>query len=262
MGRNSLKNVFRLIAEQSQPPEKAFLSDLKRSMELTEEKNKREPSKTYKPSSMNCIRNMYYQVTGHETDKGNANACLIGICESGTDRHERIQNAVSEMKNNDIDCEYIDVGEYVKSRELNDIEVVTKQGNETKLFHKTLNMSFLCDGIVKYNGHYYILEIKTESIYKWQPRKDVADEHKMQGTAYSTTLGIDEVIFLYVNRDNADMKTFMFVPTQEMKDTFVKRIEECNEYINKLTIPPISENVPKKACEYCNYRKSCKAESD
>lgn len=260
MARNSLKNVFRLIdeAKQLQSVEQSFLSDLKRSIELTDEKNSRKPSQTYKPSSMNCIRNMYFQVTGQEPDKANSSACLVGICESGTDRHERVQNAVSHMKDNGIDCEYVDVAKFVKSRNLDYLEVVSKQGHETKLYHKTLNMSFLCDGIIRYKGKYYILEIKTESIYKWQNRHGVNEAHHNQATAYSTALGIDEVIFLYINRDNTDMKSFLFTVTDSMKAELVGKIEKCDEYVKNLTCPPKPENADNKMCQYCSYRNSCR----
>lgn len=260
MARNSLRNVFSLIeqAKESQSVETSFLNDLKRSIELTEEKNAIKPSQTYKPSSMNCIRNMWFQVTGTEPDVANASACLVGICESGTDRHERVQNAVSEMKNNNIDCEYVEIEKYVKSRNLDYLNVIEKKGNETKLYYKSLNLSFMCDGIIRYKGKYYILEIKTESIYKWQNRKGVDEAHYNQATAYSIALGLDDIIFLYINRDNTDMKTFMFHVTEEMKQTLVGKIETCDDYVKKLTCPPKPENAGAKLCHYCNYRNSCR----
>lgn len=260
MARNSLKNVCRLInaAKQVQPVEQSFVTDLKRSIELTNDSNARKPSQTYKPSGMHCLRNMYFQRIGQELDSCDSSACLIGICESGTDRHERIQNAVMQMKSNGMDCDYVDVADYVTSRNLDYLEIVSKQGNETKLYHKNLNISFLCDGIIRYNGHYYILEIKTESIYKWQARTGVDDNHRLQGTAYSTCFGINEVIFLYINRDNCDMKSYLFTVTDEMKNDFVGRIDECEQFVKQLKVPPIPEDVPKKICSYCNYKNSCK----
>ena len=136
---NKLKNLARLIdsANAKLSPEQDFIGDLKRSIELTEKKNQRQPSQTYKPSSMKCIRNMYYQVTGTEQDEGETSYCLVGICNSGTDIHIRIQQAVEDMKNNNMDCEYIDVAKFVKDRELTDIEVVSKSGMETKLYHRS-----------------------------------------------------------------------------------------------------------------------------
>lgn len=259
MARNSLKSVCRLIQsiKEEIPIEEQFLNDLKRSIELNDQKDSRKPSQTYKPSSMLCMRQMYYQRVGIEPEN-ESNAVLVGICESGTDRHERIQNAVSRMKENGIDCEYIDVAKFVKQRNIKDIDVVCKQGNETKLFYKSLKMSFLCDGIIRYKNKYYILEIKTESINKWYDRQGVAEEHKTQATAYSYALGLDNVIFLYINRDMCDMKAFMFTPSCESKQAMVDRIMTCENHINTNSVPSKEKDIPKKACQYCNYKRQCK----
>ena len=97
MARNSLKNVCRLIeqAKDKLSPEQSFLADLKRSIELEDEKHRKKPSQSYKPSSMNCIRNMYYQLSGAEPELGNSSYCLVGICNSGSDIHIRVQTAVA-----------------------------------------------------------------------------------------------------------------------------------------------------------------------
>ena len=262
MARQSFKNICRLIdsAKEDVAPEQSFLADLKRSIEMTTDRTAREPSKTYKPSSMNCIRNMYYQVTGHPQDPQASNYTLVGICNSGTDIHERVQKYVDDMKNNFIDCEYINVADFVRQRELDYLEIVEQKGMETKLYHKTLNMSFLCDGIIRYKNHYYILELKTESSYKWQGRKGVDPKHYAQGTAYSLVFKIPEVIFVYINRDVLDMKAFMFKPTEEMKQDLVNRISECDNFVLENKLPPIPENVPKSACTYCSYRVACRNE--
>ena len=129
------------------------------------------------------------------------------------------------------------------------------------MYHKEYNISFLCDGIIRYNGHYYILELKTEASFKWTPRKGVDPKHYDQGTAYSTLLGIDEVIFIYINRDVLDMKAFMFVPTQEMKSALLDKIAECDKYVNAETVPP-KPRVSGKVCQYCSYRSRCETDTD
>lgn len=259
MARDSLRNVCRLIdaANTKVSPEQAFLADLKRSIEKSADKEARKPSQTYKPSSMNCIRNMYYQVIGVEQDPSQSAYCSVGICNSGTDIHIRIQKAVDDMKNNGIDCEYIDVADYVKSRNLDYLEIVEKSGMETKLYYKDLNMSFLSDGIIRYKNHYYILEIKTESSFKWNTRDNVDPTHYKQGTAYSIAFKLPEVLFLYVNRDVLDMKAYMFVPTDEMKQDLVGMITECDGYVSRMICPPKPENVQKKTCSYCGYKTLC-----
>lgn len=260
MARNSLKNVMRLIetVKETLPPEQDFLNDLKRSIELTDEKNYRLPSKTYKPSGMNCIRASYYQIMGVQPDVASSNYSLVGICNSGTDIHVRIQTAVSLMCLNGMDCYYMDVAEYVKSRELEDLEIISQNGMETKLYHKKLNLSFMCDGIIKYKNHYYILELKTESSFKFVNRKDVDSSHYNQATAYSLAFGIDQVLFVYINRDVLDMKAFMFNVTDEMKESLVGYIEECDGYISRMITPPKPDDVLKKACNYCMYKTQCK----
>jgi hypothetical protein len=265
MSRNSLKNVIRLIDEAKKilPVEQSFLNDLKRSIELTADKEKRKGSQSYKPSSMNCIRQMFYIVTGKEPEHLGENYTSVGICNAGTDIHQRIQQAVLDMKKNDMDCEYVNVADYVRSRNLDYLEIVKepnfkKYDYETKLFHKTLNMSFLCDGIIKYKDIYYILELKTENTNKFWTREGVDASHYNQGTAYSLSLGIDNVLFVYINRDILDMKSFMFTPTDEMKQDLVGRIQECDEYVKKLIAPPKPADVARKTCEYCDYKAQCR----
>jgi len=260
MARSSLKSVCRLIdsVKKSLPPEQDFLQDLKRSIELTANKDSRLPSKTYKPSGMNCIRQSYYQIMGIEPDKSDASYSLVGICNSGTDIHVRIQTAVEQMKDNGIDCEYIDVAEFVKQRNLEYLDIISKSGMETKLYHNKLNISFLCDGIIRYKGHYYILELKTESTYKFMNRQGVDPSHYHQGITYSLAFGLNEVLFVYINRDVLDMKAFMFNVTEEMKLDIISYIEECDGYVKRMITPPKPEDVAKKTCSYCAYKSQCK----
>ena len=257
--RSSLKNVMRLLdsVKSELPVESEFLADLKRSIELSANKNSRKPSQSYKPSSMNCIRNMYYQKIGSDVDEGTTSYEMVGITQSGSDIHEFIQRSVTDMHNNGIDCEYVDVAEYVKNRNLDYLTIVAKSGMETKLYHNILNMSFLCDGIIRYRGKYYILEIKTETSYKWRNRSGVDPKHYNQGTAYSVAFGIDNVIFVYINRDYLDMKSYMFVVTDDMKQELVGKIEECDSYVNRKTVPPKPEEAGTKFCQYCGYKSLC-----
>ena len=265
MSRNSLKNVLRLIdeAKRELPVEQSFLADLKRSIELTANKNFRQGSKAYKPSSMNCLRQMYYMVTGEQADAESSSYIGVGICNVGTDIHQRIQQSVLDMKSNNINCEYVNVADYVRSRNLDYLQIVKepdfKHGDyETKLYHKTLNMSFLCDGIIKYQNQYYILELKSESGNKFWARQGVDESHYNQGTAYSNALQIDNVLFVYISRDSLDMKSFMFTPTAEMKETLVGRIQTCDEHVQQKKVPKKPEDVARKTCEYCNYKAQCR----
>lgn len=260
MARQALKNVCRLIeaAKETLPVEIEFLNDLRRSIEITDEKNSPKPSLTYKPSGMNCIRQSYYQVSGFEQDASPSNYNGIAICETGTDRHVRIQDAVEQMKKNGMDCEYVDVAKFVKNRKLDYLEIKSKQGNETKLYHKGLNISFMCDGIIKYHNHYYIIEFKTEGSSKFFSRKGVDHSHYNQAICYSMALNIPEVLFVYISRDTLDMKAYIYTVTDEMKANIISYIEECDGYIKRKIAPPIPENIERKTCNYCSYKTQCR----
>ncbi len=254
MARKPLSKLFDVEPESV---ESQFLADLCRSIEITNKKNQRPSSLSYKPSSMNCIRSMYFQVTGAPVDEGVVPYGLVGICNSGTDIHERTQKYVADMKNNGYDCEYINVADYVKSRNLDYLEIVEQCGMETKLYHKDLNIRFLCDGVIKYKSKYYILELKTEASFKFVARKGVDPKHYHQGICYSLALGIDNVIFVYISRDVLDMKSYMFTPTQKQKDELTALIKSCDAYVEKCELPPKPAKLPKGTCNYCAYLGLC-----
>jgi hypothetical protein len=262
---NRFKNIVSLINQQTSnlPVEQMFLNDLKKSIEMDDMKNSRKPSQAYKPSSMNCIRNMYYQVTGTEPDAEHSAYNLVCICNSGSDTHERIQGYVLGMRANGIDCEYINVADFVEQRNLDYLDIMKKPDFEnkvfeTKLFHKKLNMSFLCDGIIRYKDKYYILELKTETNNKWYNRDGVDTSHYNQATAYSIAFGISDVLFVYIDRDMFNMKAFMFTPTNEMKEELIGKITECDGYVQRMVTPPKPDDVAKKTCNYCNYASRCR----
>lgn len=260
MSRNSLKNVMRLIdvANNELPIEQQFLNDLTTSIEKFAEQNSGKPSQTYKPSSMNCTRLMSYQVLGAEPDTPKASYQFTGICESGTDRHIRIQEAIENMgKILGIDCEYINVADFVRDRNLTDLEIKGQFGMETKLYHKKLNMSFMTDGIIRYKGKYFIFEFKTETANKFYRRTDVGPSHYNQATAYSIAFGINKVLFVYENRDTLDKKAYIRNVTDDMKTELIGKIEYCDEWVKKLKPCPKPLDVTKKACSYCIYRNKC-----
>lgn len=261
MARQSLKNVSRLIelANKELPVNEQFLEDYKRSIEMTDEKNVGLPSPTFKPSSLNCARGCYYQIMQIQPDVGHSSFNMIGICNSGTDIHVRVQTAVMQMKDNGIDCEWIDVETFIKERGLDYLIVREKKGTETKLYDTRYGtyISFMCDGIIKYKGKYYILEIKTESSNKWYPRTEVDPKHHKQAISYSNSFGIDEVLFMYVERDLLNVKAFIFKVSDSMREELVKFFTTVQGYVERKIAPPKGAVTP-TSCRYCSYQTQCK----
>lgn len=260
MSRDSLKSVIRLIdaANDTESVEEQFLHDLCRSIEMNASKSNRKPSQTFKPSSMNCKRNSYYQIVGADTDDSSGTThTSIGIVNSGTDTHIRIQDAIAHMQDNGMDCRYVDVGDFVFGRNLEDIVVREKNGPETKLYNKKYNISFMCDGIIEYKGKYYILEIKTETSNKWYSRTGVDKKHYNQAITYSLSLGLNKVIFLYIDRDMSNKKAYMFDVTDEMRHGIIDYIADVDGYVERNIVPP-KEDIPKNICNYCGYQTQCR----
>lgn len=260
MVNKALKNIHNLIkaSKEQIPAHEAFLNDLVATICKSQEI--RQPSATYKPSSLICVRNMYYQIMGAEPNKEIVDESLIGMADIGTHRHEFLQSHVMKMADLGIDCEWVDIEKYVEEhcKELG-TTVVKKSGFEYKCFNEKYNMSFLCDGIIKYKGTYYILEIKTESSFKWSKRVGVDEKHKPQACCYSLCFGIDKVLFLYENRDTCVKKAYLYKPTQEEKQQEVlDKLEKCQSYVNDCLPPPKTEN--KRDCAYCKYSEICKKE--
>lgn len=219
------------------------------------------PSKRYKPSDMHCIRSMYYQIIGADLDKeSQKTGDFYGICESGTDRHLRIQYAISKMKDYGVDCEYVDVEEYIKEHNIEHLKIESKKQFETKVYDTKRNIIFLCDGILKYKGKYFVFEYKTESSYKWMSRDYVDDGHKYQAYTYALEFGIDDVLFIYENRDICTKKPYILHVEPENKEFIEKRISNCDDYVKNKVTPPIEDNITKKICQYCNYKTKCKVD--
>lgn len=232
---------------------KSFLSDLIKSIENVPTY----PVKpNYKPSSMNCIRQMFFIMKEIIPDNVEQDYQLIGITQSGSDRHMRIQEKLSQNSF----CKFINVAEYVKGKKLSYLQVFGFSPYETHLKDTRYNLSLMVDGLVEYQGKLYILEIKTENSNKFYSQQDVMEEHKAQATCYSLALGIDEVLFIYENRDLLDKKVYLLKITDDMRKEIVSKINTCNSYLSKDRIPPLPLGYDMKSgpCTYCRYKSVCK----
>lgn len=246
---------MRLFKTPDQQVSQDFLFWLESSIEKDSKPGKNIKSTYYKPSALNCLRMMYFYRTSTEIDEVKKTASSIGVLQSGEDRHLRIQNAISRMKENGFDCEWIDVETYIKENKLTNLEVISKKQYETTVHNKELDLLFLCDGLVKINGKYYIIEIKTENSINFYNRTAVAEHHKHQAICYSLSFNINNIIFIYENRDICQKKAFLFNVSSQLKEQVINLIKTCNEHVKNNKLPLY---IPCKSCNYCDYRKKCK----
>ena len=234
------------------------------------------PSIYYKPSSLVCLRQMYFTRKGIDPEEEYKTASGIGILESGTDRHDRIQHVLDAMKNLGMEFEYIDVETYVKEHNLADIEIIEKKGMETKCFNKRYNMSFLTDGIIKYipENKYFIFEFKTEISQKFQTREHEEVIHQSQAACYALNFGIPDTLFVYEDRNFCNHKAFHYHVTEDDKKFKVTdKIEKVEKYLKEDKVPPKITNKDidpnyvggqdrvtgpsAKICQYCKFKEHC-----
>lgn len=240
-----------------------FLTQYKFAVEELERKSGYVPSKTISPSSIKCIRTATFKRLGASRDSKSESEQLISICQNGSSEHENTQRVISKMSKLGLKFEAVNIGDYI--REHNVPITIKKESNfdkgeyETKLFSDDYFVSFLADGMVKYKGKYYLIEIKTQPFESQMRQNDVHEKHKDQATAYCVLLGIDSVIFFYEERNFLGKKCFLFTPTEEQKKNMLDKIILINKYAVSRTIPakPQEASENRNFCKYCDYISLC-----
>lgn len=240
------------------PVEDSFLTDLKAVVAACNPPRKR--SAYFKPSSLNCLRMCFFDRIQAPMDSTVSEYSGTRICETGSNSHESIQRYVSLMTKYGKDCEWVDAEQYAKDNHLDYLTVRNKKDYETHFLDNRYGISFLCDGIIKYKGKYYILEIKTETDDKGFNRNAADDYHRKQSVSYSLSLGINDIIWLYEERNYCIPKCFHTIVTDEERLMLIQQFETVEQAVKDLTPPPKCNN--RKTCTYCMYKTECKKYRD
>lgn len=246
------------------PANKKFLMDIMSCAERIEAEQRRTGSSYYKPSSLHCMRNMYFTRNKAPQDPSPSEYNSIGMADTGTARHEAIQNVLLKMREMGYDWEYVDVGEYIKKKQsfgkCKNIKVKEQCGAETHLIDTVLNLSFRCDGIIRRisTNEYYLFEFKNVVSFKFNQLEDhCLEQHHNQVICYCTALDLDKAFVTYENRDICTLEVpEIFEVTQDMKDWLVGYIQECEWYVERMIAPPKTDDT--KHCKWCRYKDICR----
>lgn len=153
---------------------KQFTIDVQSAIARYEQTNARTGSNNYKPSSLRCMRGMYFTRVQAQKDVTAKEYQSIGMADTGTRRHEAIQNVLMNMKLLGYDWEYVDVADYVALKHITgkceNVKVKGKRGVETHLIDETLHVSFMCDGILRRisTNEYFLFEFKNQTSFKYR----------------------------------------------------------------------------------------------
>jgi CRISPR/Cas system-associated exonuclease Cas4 (RecB family) len=176
---------------------------------------------------------------------------LCAICETGTDRHIRIQEKIISVP----EFKWVDLEEFVITRK--NLEIIEKVGLECKLYDKELNIRFMCDGVIAFKNKLYIIEIKTEDGIKFSKREAIEPTHYTQGCIYSLCLNIPDILFIYENRNFLTKKVYHATYTDNDYCNILDDINVVNEAVNNKKLPYAYRD---NKCIYCNYKNKCKGE--
>lgn len=255
-------------AKDDLPDNKRFLNDVMTGIERYSVAHRRKSSNFYKPSGLNCMRSMYFVRTEAEQDSRPAEYNAVSMADTGTKRHEAIQDVLLELKDMGYDWEYVDVADYVAMKQKEgkclSLTVLDRCGAETHLIDNDLHISFRCDGIIKKlsTGEYFLFEFKNVVSFKYQMiEKEVLEQHHKQVICYCMELDLNKAFVLYENRDMCTLECpEVFKITDDMKQDIISLFLNCEQYVEKMQAPPKCTNP--KNCRFCSYKDKCREVGD
>lgn len=258
MAGNPYKDIIRMMNKNTKAQSLAeqFVADLDRCFQVSKEVYK--PSRTVKPSGLGgCVREQWFILQGVERDPGKLeDPTMVTIQQSGSDRHNRIQTACQLAAGYKLPIIWLDPEQEVAKANSMGIHTSIKRrdGNELLCHNTDYNTNFKCDGIIVYRDIKMILEVKTEDTFKWQARVCIEPKHEYQGVLYSLCFGLDNIMFLYEDRNYTRRKAYHMQITDELRKSVRDRIYTVLEYHKKQECPPKE----KDKCTYCSYKQECK----
>lgn len=217
------------------------------------------PSTTFAPSSFRCDRLSFFRIRGVDPDPvSEINKSLEFSAMLGTACHEEIQtNLKNALGENWVDVPTFLTVVHKLSREPYDY-TIRKQGElETQIEFFNPPVKFSCDGILKLEGEFYLLEIKTSEYQSFKSLKAPKPQHIDQIKCYCSLLELNKALVLYQDRLYGDIKCYeITVQDYEMQEIY-DRMNKVLEYVDKNIAPPRLPNGD-YWCTYCKYRQRCK----
>lgn len=218
-------------------------------------KEKSEPSsKTFAPSGFRCKRKMWFRLRGSQPDViSNPDYTLDFKARIGTYCHTIIQSNLKTILNDD----WIEVEDYLKDNPIPYEYSIESSELESKIEIFNPPVRFACDGIIRWKGEYYLIEIKTCDYADFENLTDPKPIHIDQVKCYSSLLNIPKVLFIYMDRQYGGMKCYEYkISLGDMKD-----ILNQMSYIQDMAdnnLAPERLDYSDYMCTNCEYKKKCK----
>lgn len=221
------------------------------------DENKGPKHKTFAPSFFRCDRVQWFRLRGTEPDVvSKPDRALDFTAKIGTACHEIIQERLSARLGSD----WLDVNEWIQSNNISTNYVVEKKGYETLVeFFEPFPVRFACDGLIKFNGKVYLLEIKTSELKSFEDMVAPKPKHIDQVKCYASLLNVRDVLMLYQDRQYGGFKCFELRISESQTDEIKARMTNIMKLVEANIAP---DGLPKgdSSCTSasCPYFAKCK----
>ena len=156
----------------------------------------RPKSCTFAPSCMRCERKSWFRLRGTKPDFiSDPDLVLNHTAVVGTALHEYIQGNLEKAFGED----WVDVETFLQENPIPYKYSLKKNNHETLVEIPEIPIKFACDGILRINGKYYLLEIKSSEYNSWDELTTSKSHHLDQIKTYCTILNISARSFTSMN---------------------------------------------------------------
>lgn len=214
---------------------------------------------TFAPSSMRCDRISWFRLRGVDPDTVKVpDRTLQFSADIGTACHRLIQTLLqSNMKE-----DWLDVSQYLKSLTTSRYNYHCENDSdslETLVVVDNPPIRFACDGLIRWNGSLYLLEIKSSEFSAWDKLTKPKPHHIDQVNCYAELLELDKVLFLYIDRQYGSVKCFEHTVSDSDKQVVQSKFSRVMKCVETNLAP---EGLPLNdswcAPSYCPYYQKCK----
>ena len=215
----------------------------------------KQPSNTFAPSSIRCKRVSWFRLRGVEPEvEERVDRDLRFTADIGTACHQIIQSTLIGGLKED----WIDVKEYLSKINPPYKYTCEQSGLETKIEIVDPPIKFAPDGIIKFQGEYRLLEIKTSDKQSFDRLTDPKPNHIDQIKCYCTLLNLHSALVVYQDRQYGNMKCYEVKVTDEDMKEMWQMFKDVEDFVAKNIAPPKPADTRYCTPSYCRYYSRCK----
>ena len=205
---------------------------------VLKQKCSEKPHQTFAPSTIRCDRISWFRLRGVEPDTNRKpDTTLEFSAEIGTACHRMIQGILKNTAN------WLNVAEYLKEHPTRySYEFIQDEDSvETLVVVDDPPIRFACDGLIDWKGKTYLLEIKSSEFSSWNTLTKPKSQHIDQVKCYCELLGLNDVLFFYIDRQYGNVKCFEYTVTHAdreiIRHTFLSVMEAVRSHIAPAPLP-------------------------